>query len=625
VTPGVCLYCGSGFQPTVREQYADLRERDRLRALLREKVKRAALFVLLALFIPGQAMAAVTWQPAIRLLPRGSMPLFDVVCIGPSCPTAGASSGTFTGGVVTSLTTFGSAADASSTIRANETAGCFVFEGSTANGFETSLCSVDATADATFNLQALAAGTYRLTAQSGALTATRVPFAGANGDLADDSDLTFATDTLTATKLITTQVTNSSLTSGRVPIASTGGLMADDADLTFATDTLTATKIAGTTLTGTNLATGRTTFGTAADALSTLDLGETAGCVTMEGATADAFESRLCATDPTVGDQTFNLPNLGAAASDTLASLTAVNVFTQAGRFGPAGTGRLAIGGSSTAATCGATNCTAVGDAANASAAGGTAFGKGASATAGGVIALGNQANCAQAGSIVIGETTGCTATGQLVIGRADTQQVLNSWLGGTGPTSAAPIGYVIHGGEGAGTNIVGAALGLSPGMGTGNAASLPLTLFRQIEKATGTGVQTAAPAVVVCKSKILSNTSATAQTIATITTTTTTAGAVTVDYTVVANNGTLQDTDSGMVKVAWNNNAGTVAAAMTAVVLQADSDASGTLAATPTATVATNVVSIKVTPTWVTIVPTTVTSFATFTVASSGDTVVCQ
>jgi len=37
------------------------------------------------------------------------------------------------------------------------------------------------------------------------------------------------------------------LTSGRVPFASTGGILTDDADLTFATDTLTATKMVGTT------------------------------------------------------------------------------------------------------------------------------------------------------------------------------------------------------------------------------------------------------------------------------------------------------------------------------------------------------------------------------------------
>ena len=37
------------------------------------------------------------------------------------------------------------------------------------------------------------------------------------------------------------------LTSGRVPFATTNGRLTDDADFTFATDTLTATKIVGTT------------------------------------------------------------------------------------------------------------------------------------------------------------------------------------------------------------------------------------------------------------------------------------------------------------------------------------------------------------------------------------------
>lgn len=47
---------------------------------------------------------------------------------------------------------------------------------------------------------------------------------------------------------ITTSATP--LTSGRVPFATTGGILTDDADFTFATDTLTVTKIAATTFTG---------------------------------------------------------------------------------------------------------------------------------------------------------------------------------------------------------------------------------------------------------------------------------------------------------------------------------------------------------------------------------------
>ena len=80
------------------------------------------------------------------------------------------------------------------------------------------------------------------------LTSGRVVVAGASGVLADDADLTFSGDTLTATKLSTTSVTDSGLTSGRVVLASTSGLLADDADLTFATDTLTTKGlVVGTT------------------------------------------------------------------------------------------------------------------------------------------------------------------------------------------------------------------------------------------------------------------------------------------------------------------------------------------------------------------------------------------
>jgi len=48
----------------------------------------------------------------------------------------------------------------------------------------------------------------------------------------------------------TIAVSASALTSGRIPFATTGGALTDDADMTFATDTLTVTKIAATTFTG---------------------------------------------------------------------------------------------------------------------------------------------------------------------------------------------------------------------------------------------------------------------------------------------------------------------------------------------------------------------------------------
>ena len=190
---------------------------------------------------------------------------------------------------------------------------------------------------------------------------------------------------------------------------------------------------------------------------------------------------------------------------------------------------------------------------------------------------------------------------------------------------NGAAIDQTIKGPDGiTGTDKTGGSLTLGPGRGTGAAVGGSTILNRNLVGATGTTAQTQAPAYIACPTKILSNTSATAQTMATITTTSTTGGSVKMFFTVVANNGTLQDTDAGEIVIGWNNNAGTVAVAASAVYGQMDSDASGTLATTPTVTAATNVVSIKFTPTWVTIVPTTVTGFATFEV-NGVNTVACQ
>jgi len=66
---------------------------------------------------------------------------------------------------------------------------------------------------------------------------------------ADITDHTFTSDG--GTVILDGSVTSSTLTSGRVTFASTSGLLVDDLDLTFSTDTLTATKIGATTLAGT--------------------------------------------------------------------------------------------------------------------------------------------------------------------------------------------------------------------------------------------------------------------------------------------------------------------------------------------------------------------------------------
>lgn len=80
------------------------------------------------------------------------------------------------------------------------------------------------------------------------LTSGRVPFAGTNGYLQDDSDMTFSGSRLTVTDLTSTNAPIvSSLTAGRVVFAGASKELVDDADFTFVTDTLTVTKIVGTT------------------------------------------------------------------------------------------------------------------------------------------------------------------------------------------------------------------------------------------------------------------------------------------------------------------------------------------------------------------------------------------
>ncbi len=99
---------------------------------------------------------------------------------------------------------------------------------------------------------AQATGMKWATPSGGTVTGTgvagRVAFWDATSNITSDADLTFATDTLTATKIVgSTSITDSGLTAGRVTFAGTAGLLTDDADLTFSTDTLTATKIVAST------------------------------------------------------------------------------------------------------------------------------------------------------------------------------------------------------------------------------------------------------------------------------------------------------------------------------------------------------------------------------------------
>lgn len=58
--------------------------------------------------------------------------------------------------------------------------------------------------------------------------------------------------------------------------------------------------------------------------------------IEFEGISADAYETTLIANNPTVGDQTYALPDRAGAVSDTIATLGSANVFTGTNTFGSA-------------------------------------------------------------------------------------------------------------------------------------------------------------------------------------------------------------------------------------------------------------------------------------------------
>jgi len=135
-----------------------------------------------------------------------------------------------------------------------------------------------------------------MTLQSVAFTAGRVPFAGSGGILTDDADLTFATDTLSATK-----VAMSSLTSTRVSYSSTAGLQVDSANLTFVSPALTI-GVAGS-------ATGQLKLTGATSGTVTVQTAAAAGTWTLTLPTVDGDANQFLQTNGS-GVTTWAAPDL---------------------------------------------------------------------------------------------------------------------------------------------------------------------------------------------------------------------------------------------------------------------------------------------------------------------------
>lgn len=176
---------------------------------------------------------------------------------------------------------------------------------------------------------------------------------------------------------------------------------------------------------------------------------------------------------------------VGASASGDGDSGTAVGYDSHSGQNG------VAIGRG--ASTTGVSNTIAVGYGATALFVRGFAFGALASCGADAAHALGNSASAGHQASICIGYSATSTAANQLILGGVSTRSIKNVFIG-AGVTDATPDATVtIQPTGGLGSDIVGSALILASGKGTGVSAVSYLAFQTPTVGTTGSTAQTLA------------------------------------------------------------------------------------------------------------------------------------
>lgn len=180
-----------------------------------------------------------------------------------------------------------------------DTAGTLVFEGATADDYETTLTVVDPTADRTITLPNIS-GTVVTTGDTGTVTSTMI----ANGTIAD-ADIS-ATAEIAVSKLADGAARQLLQTDA----GGTGVEWTNDVDIP-----------------GTLDVTGAATFDSTARFIGNVTVDSS---IVFEGATADAHELTLSAADPTA-DVTVTIP----ASTTTLAGLAVTQSFTKAQRGTP--------------------------------------------------------------------------------------------------------------------------------------------------------------------------------------------------------------------------------------------------------------------------------------------------
>lgn len=226
--------------------------------------------------------------------------------------------------------------NAADSVYVGETAGRVTFEGSTANAFESRVGVTDPTVgDQTFLFPDLAAATsdtvctiaatQTLTNKSisagqinsGTMATARLGSGTANSSTFLRGDSTWATPSGSGDFVGPGSATDNAV----VRFDGTTGKLGQNSLLVVDDSGNVSGVVAA-------LVTGDATFGASVGAANAVDISETAGRITFEGVTADAFETRLGVTDPTVGDQVILLPNLAGATTDTVVTLAATQNIT---------------------------------------------------------------------------------------------------------------------------------------------------------------------------------------------------------------------------------------------------------------------------------------------------------
>jgi hypothetical protein len=126
------------------------------------------------------------------------------------------------------------------------------------------------------------------------------------------------------------------------------------------------------------------------------------------------------------------------------------------------------------------------------------------------------------------------------------------------------------------GSNLAGSTFTLDAPLGTGTGAGSAIRLNRALMQASGTTAQTSTNAFAVGQSKTLSNTSATAQTIATITLGSNAGGGCSGSFTLVATDGTNFDSETQSFNVSFVNKAGAVTVGTPAITTSTAANNSG-------------------------------------------------